>query len=430
MVYALRLRYDGAEGGLTLDPGEEFRGAALAVFVSVVAIMLCLISLIVSPGSSWYAYFFYLPVLVTAFYSGWRACLIAGLLDVADLAATVSYGNGLVFFAIGRSALLMAVAIIAGTFLPRWFRRGSRSGVSSGKRIIHPVTPAAAGMRACLLKPGDARKLERDVLTLIAATRNRDPIIVYEACGTLGKTHDPRAVESLIAVLAGEGAGGVRWKAAEALGRMGPAAVQPLAGLLSGHPDPDVRWKAAYALGEIGDAQATDALVTALSDEDRFVRTRAAHALSRLGDGIFPALEKALSSHDPQMRQGSAEAISRLTDPRSVLLLLKAMGDPSDEVRSSAACAFSTIPDSISALSQLLSEGPGHEGAEQVLISIGTQSGAEAVLHALEGVPEAEKTLFEEALRRCGHAGTEGLRDIAGSVCRIFVTGKRNGNSH
>lgn len=54
-------------------------------------------------------------------------------------------------------------------------------------------------------------------------------------------------------------------------------------GLLA-DPDPTLRWKGAEALGRLGDPRAVDDLIGALQDEDRLVRKKAVWALGALGD--------------------------------------------------------------------------------------------------------------------------------------------------
>ena len=54
-------------------------------------------------------------------------------------------------------------------------------------------------------------------------------------------------------------------------------------GLLA-DPDPTLRWKGAEALGRLGDPRAVDDLILALQDGDRLVRKKAVWALGSIGD--------------------------------------------------------------------------------------------------------------------------------------------------
>ena len=82
--------------------------------------------------------------------------------------------------------------------------------------------------------------------------------------------------------LARDPAGAVRYRAVQAIGRVGLAAAAPaLAGALS-DPEPDVRAVAAFGLGLLGDPSAAGPLIAALEDPSPLVQARAAHALGRL----------------------------------------------------------------------------------------------------------------------------------------------------
>ncbi len=76
--------------------------------------------------------------------------------------------------------------------------------------------------------------------------------------------------------------GPVRYRAVQAVGRVGLAAGVPvLAGALS-DPEPDVRAVAAFGLGLLGGPSAAGPLIAALEDPSPLVQARAAHALGRL----------------------------------------------------------------------------------------------------------------------------------------------------
>jgi HEAT repeat protein len=108
----------------------------------------------------------------------------------------------------------------------------------------------------------DVKKLKDsgDVPGLISALIQNDPQVQYDAAEALGELGDKRAVGPLITELKNNELSGVRWKAAEALSRIGAASVDELIGVLQ-HEDDDVRWKAAIALGEIGDPKAIGPLI-------------------------------------------------------------------------------------------------------------------------------------------------------------------------
>lgn len=172
---------------------------------------------------------------------------------------------------------------------------------------------------------------------LIAALSSDEPAVRYLAVEALGGLHDTAAIPSLIRCLVG-GSSGIRWKAAEALGTLGPAAVKPLVAALSS-ADEDVRWMAALALGATRDGAAVDPLITLFRDPDRFVRGRATAALAMIGPPTVPALTAALTDPDPELRWGAAVAFGIIRDSSTLPLLITALGDPVGPVRAEVLAA-------------------------------------------------------------------------------------------
>jgi hypothetical protein len=146
----------------------------------------------------------------------------------------------------------------------------------------------------------------------------------------------------------------VQWKAAEALGTLGPdavdhlfrelyehglasrlgaiealadikdrRAVDPLANLLLRDENTEIRWASALALGEIGDPRAVDTLRHAVIERDKYVRFGAAAALRQLGwtpptpeeeAGFYIALQK--WEHIPRLGMtASGPVIRMMSDP-------------------------------------------------------------------------------------------------------------------
>lgn len=185
-------------------------------------------------------------------------------------------------------------------------------------------------------------KERRDLTGLVRLLERGEPPVRHLAATALGELGDPGAVSPLLAALAGPDEEGVRWRAAEALSRLGPPAVPGLAAL-AGHDEPDVRWKAFVALGEIGDLSCTPVLRAGLTDPDRFVRGRAVSALARLGALSLPVVIEALEDPDARIRQGAAEALGQVGDPAATQALVRALGDPAEPVRRAAAIALLRI---------------------------------------------------------------------------------------
>jgi HEAT repeat protein len=187
----------------------------------------------------------------------------------------------------------------------------------------------------------DVKKLKQNqnVKGLIAALKSKDPTVQYDAAEALGELRDPRAVEYLTAALKNDELSGVRWKAAEALAKIGAPAVNALIGALT-HEDDDVRWKAAIALGETGDSRAVEPLIALLCDEDRFVKSRAAHALGMIGEAAVDPLVHALRQGDGNLRWGAATALGKIRDTRAIRPLICALADKYENVRSESATSL------------------------------------------------------------------------------------------
>jgi HEAT repeat protein len=83
--------------------------------------------------------------------------------------------------------------------------------------------------------------------------------------------------------------------------------------------DEMTRWKAAEALGRIGDTEAVDALVDTLWDDDARVRLKVAWALGRIGDmRAYAPLQRLYRMEDEwaqEIIQEALEEIRRNTTP-------------------------------------------------------------------------------------------------------------------
>ena len=156
-----------------------------------------------------------------------------------------------------------------------------------------------------------------------------------DAAEALGEIGDPSAVTALVHVLTAERYSAVRWKAAEALAKIGEPAVKPLINQL-GNPSDDVRWKTAIALGDIGDPRAVEPLIRLLGDTDPYVRGRAAYALSGIGQPAVPALIRVVEQGATEAKPSAVAALGRINDPLAIAPLIRALGDEDERVRSEA----------------------------------------------------------------------------------------------
>jgi HEAT repeat protein len=276
------------------------------------------------------------------------------------------------------------------------------------KRLLYLMVPLVVELAlfdrfnpAGLLGP-DVKKLKGrgDITGLARLLEHKDPLVQYEAAEALGDLRDEKAVAPLITALKRDEFSGVRWKAAEALSKMGNPAVEPLIATLK-HPDEDVRWKAAIALGEIGNPNAIEPLIHLLSDDDRFVRSRAAHALSMIGEqAVFPLIH-ALKKGDAGVRWGAALALGKIKKPLAVEPLIFALADNEAMVRAEAASALASI--GTPALGPLLGFLKGAQGETriEVMTALGELKNAEAIeplVQLLENADDNERKAIADAI--------------------------------
>lgn len=77
--------------------------------------------------------------------------------------------------------------------------------------------------------------------------------------------------------------------------------------------DESARWKAAEALGRMGDPEAVDDLISTLWDDDARVRLKAAWALGRIGDRrAYSPLQRLYRMEDETAREIIREALENL----------------------------------------------------------------------------------------------------------------------
>ena len=380
------------------------RPAAL-VIITALALLLDLIF-----DTAAYIHFFSLALILAAFWYRRRAVIVGLLLAVIHVAVECLFrgpaGPGLLVSA--------GVFVAAGYLLGYLFELGSRRAGGLHFRTGEPGGPAC----------------DRDTRRLIARLSSRDPETRYQAAGCLGDAGVPVAVEPLAALLADPDVG-VRWKATEALGKLGSPAVGPLTKSLK-NGNVDVRWMAAVALGDIGDPEAIPALMAALDDEDTYVRSRAALALGEIGEAALAGLIAALRDGNDRVRWGAALALGEIGGSSAVEALVGALSDPDEGVRQRVAGALGDIgepavPSLIEALrsdeevrrqgaiaafgqigrpavpSCILALRDGGDwrvrsGVARALGEIGERRGADALIRALEDEREEVREAAREAL--------------------------------
>ncbi|HVP93830.1 MAG TPA: HEAT repeat domain-containing protein [Methanoregulaceae archaeon] len=205
------------------------------------------------------------------------------------------------------------------------------------KSDIHDIGGTLGIAQYCLLPYLNVKRLKekKDVRGLIRALTSDDINIQYNATEALGELGDPFAITALIHVLTVDRYSAIRWKAAEALARIGEPAVDPLVSVLDNRNE-DVRWKAAIALGDIGDPRAVEPLIHLLGDVDPYVRGRAAYALSLIGQPAVPVLIRVLEQGTAEAKAAAVASLGRINDPRAIAPLIRALGGEDERVRSEA----------------------------------------------------------------------------------------------
>ena len=296
----------------THSSGMRFTGPAWGR-LAVIALIIGLSVLFFATGAA-YTDLLYLALILAAFWYRGRA-VYAGVL-VAALAVALEYPPG-------PGTLVRAVFFIAVAYL-----------------LSHLFDAAGGRPEARHLRIGEPGPVvcDPDTRRLIARLSSRNPETRYQAAGCLGDARETAAVGPL-ADLLDDPESGVRWKAAEALGKLGSPAVEPLTESLK-NGNVDVRWMAAVALGDIADPAAIPALVAALNDEDTYVRSRVALALAAIGKPAEAALIAGLSTGNERVRWGAALALGRIGGAEAVEALIGALRDPDEDVRRRAASAL------------------------------------------------------------------------------------------
>jgi HEAT repeat protein len=239
-----------------------------------------------------------------------------------------------------------------------------------------------------------------DIPGLIRALRNRDPAVQYDAVEALGELADPAATDALLGALTGDHYSGIRWKAAEALAKIGSPAVPSLIRALD-HPDEDIRWKAAVTLGEIGDPRCIEPLIGLLSDTDRFVRSRAAYALSCIGSPAIPALSETLEEAPSEVRRGIVTALGKMNDPAAIPVLIRALTDPAEDVRQDIITSLGTQGEQaftplVAALAD--PEPLRQQGAAMALAAIGRPEALEPLQIALGSAESPTREVLSSAI--------------------------------
>jgi HEAT repeat protein len=175
---------------------------------------------------------------------------------------------------------------------------------------------------------------------LVAQLDNPDPETCAAAARALGALGDEAAIPVLGARLSYDPEAGktarkraqaLQHAAAEALGMLGREAL-PVALDAARSSETTTRVGGLLALGYIGGGRALATLDRAVEEKDEDLRDAAAEALEHAASGDVRRLRHMLENEDEDVRAKAVKALAKLDDLRSLDLLLRAYGDPSEQV--------------------------------------------------------------------------------------------------
>jgi HEAT repeat protein len=217
---------------------------------------------------------------------------------------------------------------------------------------------------------------------LVALLDHRDPDTCSAAARALGVLGNEAAIPALAERLSYDPEMGkserkraqaLQHAAAEALGALGREAL-PAALDAARSSDPTARVGGLLALGHIGGGRALSMLDRAVEEKDEEVRDAAAEALELAAGSDVRRLRHMLQNEDEDVRAKAVKALGKLDDLRSLDLLLRAYGDPSDEVNRAVVEALA-----------------GREGERATSILIAAAAGGNTTaIRALEEHPNPE----------------------------------------
>lgn len=284
---------------------------------------------------------------------------------VAGLEAMVNNGSSpahsAVAFAMGRSDELIEILTGTENSLDDRARAASALGTLKAVGAVDHLFDALLGEQIELRRSASSalgaigksgESAQPAIHALVKALKAEDNDIRWRAAWELGKTLerlptlvtapncDSTVVEGLIATLRDTNYSGARWRAAEALGKIGGDKAQnALIELLENHDqDTFVARSVALALGwlRVHDGRVVEECFKAMKDRDSLVRWRAAEALGKIGHAAaVPLLLEALQDN-LEVREPAARALGAMTFVDLAEGLLRALDHDDDFVRRKA----------------------------------------------------------------------------------------------
>lgn len=183
------------------------------------------------------------------------------------------------------------------------------------------------------------------IYDILGALEDEDESVRHMAVYSLGEIGDKRAANIIIEKIQYEGSD-FQEIAIYALGEIGGGnAVKYLTSVLEDDENDDMRWRAAEALGKIGSFESASSLIIALKDRNREVRHSAADALGEIGDPRSTKhLKKALDDESWQVRKCSLNSLFKM-DEISFEIVLDCLYDGDPHVREKTVQIMGRIDD-------------------------------------------------------------------------------------
>ena len=224
-----------------------------------------------------------------------------------------------------------------------------------------------------------------DVQALIAATRDEDWSVRWDAVNALGVLADPVALEALVERALVDVNSHPRWRSLWAISTIDPGGAEAIVALTPGldDADPEVVRNAAVAIAFFSGAAAIPELLDGLTDADEFRRWEAVFSLrdfqdEAVVDGLIPLLS---ASAEPAVRVRNEVALSLggIDEERVITALFDALrSDPSPEVRWRAAMTLgrNVGPESLEDLETALANETDEQVRQFIEDAIADVSGA------------------------------------------------------
>lgn len=268
---------------------------------------------------------------------------------------------------------------------------------------------------------------------LIAAMLDEDSDVRTDAAAALGRMADPRAGRQLLENLLGDPCGEVKMAAIEALVRIREREAIPWLRCLVRGRDEDIVWdedeffengwddwvdiqaKAVQALADFGAGEAVPDIVAAIEDEHgQDITETGFKALARLGGPGLDALAGFLDDDDERRRRRAAAVLAGADNEAAGGAVLRALGDPSVQVRLAAARALAARDPSDARLVPLFGDGAPEVRAEAARLC---------------GSRHADRigTLLDDPAPTVARAALDVLAEAPGLLPGEAVTGKVRG---